>query len=319
MKKPVSLALFSALLLTSFDALAAGQMARAWVSAKIGSDTAGCGGATTPCRSFQYAFSNAVVAGGSILVLDPGGYGAVTITNAVSIINDGVGAAGIFTNAGTSIAIAAGAKDSVVIKGLTIDGGGTALNGILVQSAGKVTVSDCFIHGFGSSLGYVSAPDYNGIRIASSTSLAFDIDNTIVADTADDGISIDPPVSSVVFTGTVRRVQARNNAHAGLALEELKAVAQNITLTIEDSAFTHNGDEGVISGQPNSAIYAVRTNASANGYAGFFATDGSTIVMANSVALKNGTFDYAHQNANMLTAGGNLVGTGDFSGTFTPK
>ena len=69
----------------------AGTANRAWVSGH-GVDAAGCGAPTAPCRSLQYVHDNVVVAGGEIDILDPGGYGAISITKAISIVNDGVGA-----------------------------------------------------------------------------------------------------------------------------------------------------------------------------------------------------------------------------------
>src|SRR5262249_428617 len=56
-----------------------------------GSDANNCSLAT-PCRSFATAFA-ATNAGGEIDVLDPAGYGPLTITHAISIVNDGVGTA----------------------------------------------------------------------------------------------------------------------------------------------------------------------------------------------------------------------------------
>src|SRR5476649_2443855 len=67
---------------------------RAWVSGH-GVDQAGCGAPTAPCRSLQYAHDHIVAAGGEIDILDPAGYGAITITKAISIVNDGVGTAGV--------------------------------------------------------------------------------------------------------------------------------------------------------------------------------------------------------------------------------
>jgi len=61
---------------------------RTWVSGK-GTDSGGCP-VTAPCKTFAFALTQ-TAAGGEIDVLDPGGYGAVTITKSTSIVNDGVG------------------------------------------------------------------------------------------------------------------------------------------------------------------------------------------------------------------------------------
>src|SRR5450631_591018 len=118
-------------------ALAAGTAAhaaatRVWVSGH-GVDTAGCGAPTAPCRSLQYAHDHAVGAGGEIDILDPAGYGAITITKAISIVNDGVGTAGVQATSGSAITINAGPSDSIELRGLELDGvAGAATNGILL-------------------------------------------------------------------------------------------------------------------------------------------------------------------------------------------
>jgi hypothetical protein len=56
------------------------QPSRAFVAAQ-GSDSNPCS-FTLPCRSFQQAH-NTVAAGGEIDVLDPAGYGALTISKAI--------------------------------------------------------------------------------------------------------------------------------------------------------------------------------------------------------------------------------------------
>jgi hypothetical protein len=67
-------------------------------------------------------------------VLEPAGYGPVTITKSISIVNDGVGTAAIGVESGNAITINAGANDSVHLRGLTIDGLGRAANGIQFNS-----------------------------------------------------------------------------------------------------------------------------------------------------------------------------------------
>jgi len=94
---------------------------------------------TAPCRTFAFALTQ-TAAGGEIDVLDPAGYGMVTITKAISIVNDGVGAATIGTSSGNAITINAGALDSVLVRGLTTDGLGTGSNGILFNTGGNLAI-----------------------------------------------------------------------------------------------------------------------------------------------------------------------------------
>jgi len=133
-------------------ASAAGSSPRAWVSVAKGSDKAGCGPATSPCKTFQYALTNVVASGGAINVLDPGGYGPLNITFPVSVINDGVGTAGIFNAnpSGNAVDINLASGGQVVLRGLSIDGGANSVqgNGVSMASAGNLTIINCTITGF---------------------------------------------------------------------------------------------------------------------------------------------------------------------------
>src|SRR5215472_12588459 len=82
-----------------------------------------------PCRSFAGALAQ-TSPGGEIAVLDTAGYGAVTITKAVSIVNEEGVEAGITVTSGDGITITAGASDVVNLRGLTLVGVGSNGNGI---------------------------------------------------------------------------------------------------------------------------------------------------------------------------------------------
>src|SRR5215471_5367173 len=80
-----------------------GQATRTWVSG-VGDDANPCS-RTAPCKTFAGAISK-TAAGGEIDVLDPGGFGGVTITKSITIDGTPVlagvlvaGTAGIVVNA----------------------------------------------------------------------------------------------------------------------------------------------------------------------------------------------------------------------------
>jgi len=129
------------------------QLARTFVSS-LGNDANDCGRAT-PCRTFQRAHDQALALG-EITVLDPGGYGAVTITKNISIINDGVGEAGVLVSgAGTAITVNAPAGAAVTLRGLTIKGiGFGGGNGIQFNSGAALNIENCTIRNLnGTSVG----------------------------------------------------------------------------------------------------------------------------------------------------------------------
>jgi hypothetical protein len=131
---------------------------RAFVSAQVGNDANPCT-VTSPCRTFGKALSS-VAAGGEVIALDSGGYGPVTITQAVSI-NIPIGIyAGITVASGNGVTISAGASDTVVLKGLTINGAGGDY-GVYAGSVGTLRVEGGSIQGFPSaSLAFLTAGSY---------------------------------------------------------------------------------------------------------------------------------------------------------------
>src|SRR5258708_25866007 len=89
-----------------------------------GSDVNPCSLAA-PCRNFAAAIA-AVDAGGEVVVLDSAGYGVFTINKAVTVVAPRGVYAGISGASGTALAVAAGATDVVVVRGLSLNGVGAA-------------------------------------------------------------------------------------------------------------------------------------------------------------------------------------------------
>ncbi|HEY1542756.1 MAG TPA: hypothetical protein VGG01_10130, partial [Xanthobacteraceae bacterium] len=117
---------------------------RTLVSA-LGNDTNPCT-ITEPCRTLQAAF-NATPPGGEIEVLDPTGYGQLTITHAISI--QGHGWASLNGSpGGNAITINAGPNDKIQLHGLVIEGFGTGQNGILFTTGKSLLVENTTIQNF---------------------------------------------------------------------------------------------------------------------------------------------------------------------------
>src|SRR5512142_2165430 len=108
-------------LLLASSGVVSAQATRTWVSG-VGDDANPCS-RTAPCKTFAGAISK-TAAGGVISVIDPGGYGAVTITKSITI--DGGGVLASVLVAGTlGINVNAGYTDVVILKGLQIVGVGS--------------------------------------------------------------------------------------------------------------------------------------------------------------------------------------------------
>lgn len=208
--------------------LAFGQATRTWVSG-VGDDANPCS-RTTPCRTFAGAIAK-TVAGGEIDVLDPGGFGALTITKAISIEADGV-IAGVLAGGTNGIVVAAGPSDVVVLRGLTIDGlTGSGLSGINFLSGGSLFVEDCKINAF-----------QNGISIAPSAGAGrIFINNTTVRDSVHDGIQFAPTGSGSV-SATLDGVRTENNGSAGIEADGQSRIAiENSTSAGNTTGILANG------------------------------------------------------------------------------
>lgn len=120
------------------------QATRTWVSG-VGDDANPCS-RTAPCKTFAGAISKTAPAG-EINVLDPGGFGAVTITKSITISSEGF-EAGVLVSGTNGIVVNAGVNDFVVLRGLDIEGVGTGLNGINFLAGGALYVEDCTINNF---------------------------------------------------------------------------------------------------------------------------------------------------------------------------
>lgn len=149
MRKIIGLLSFLFAFAFAFAGPAYGQATRTWVSG-VGDDVNPCS-RTAPCKTFAGAISK-TAAGGEINCLDPGGFGAVTITKSLtidcseefgSILNSG-GINGIIVNDSLS---ATPGQARVLIRGVHINGAGTTLglNGIRFISGASLIVEDVTI------------------------------------------------------------------------------------------------------------------------------------------------------------------------------
>lgn len=124
------------------------QATRTWVSG-VGDDGNPCS-RTAPCKTFAGAISKTADAG-QINILDPGGYGAVTITKPITLDGAAAGTAGVLVSGtnGIIINIAPGnANATVVLRNLSIEGLGQSPSGVQVRQASRVVIENTQIQGF---------------------------------------------------------------------------------------------------------------------------------------------------------------------------
>src|SRR5215467_6590981 len=126
-----------------------GQATRTWVSG-VGDDANPCS-RTAPCKTFAGAISK-TAAGGEIDALDPAGFGALTITKAITLDGGGGQVASVLVAGTNGIVVQAGPNDVVIIRNLRINGisgsGNGGFNGIRFLSGKDLNVENDFIFGF---------------------------------------------------------------------------------------------------------------------------------------------------------------------------
>src|SRR5580700_9159051 len=121
------------------------QATRTWVSG-VGDDANPCS-RTAPCKTFAGAISK-TAAGGEIDALDPGGFGAVTITKSITIDGGGGQVASTLVSSTDGIVVNAAAGSIVTLRNLRFQGLGTGVNGISFTGGGELHVYNCEISGF---------------------------------------------------------------------------------------------------------------------------------------------------------------------------
>ena len=219
----VAAALFALLLqATTADA----QATRTWVSG-VGDDVNPCS-RTAPCKTFAGAISKTAT-GGQISVLDPGGFGTITIAKAISIVADGdygsILASGGVNGVIISNMIPAGAR--VYLRGLDIDGAGTTpgLNGVRVLGAAKVFLEDVQIRNMSGS--GVSAEGPAGTRVFLNNVTITQTNNGVNLPGANansvfiDGATIDNNLNAAVNVGAAGTVVLNDSTLSGSGATDL--------------------------------------------------------------------------------------------------
>jgi hypothetical protein len=261
---------------------ASAQATRTWVSG-VGDDANPCS-RTAPCKTFAGAISKTAPSG-EINCIDPGGFGALTITKSVAIICDNV-EAGVLVSGTNGIIVNAGAADTVFLSGLDIEGIGTGLNGVKFLAGAALHVANSVIRGFSTA-----APDGNAILFSPSTLAKLYVTNSTVSE---NGVGIE--------------VKPSGAGGAQVFIDGVHA-ANNVT-----------GIRGNGTGTTGEINVSVKNSeAAGNTAAGFNATSSGaqvTQLMLNQVvSANNGSFGIRVDGAGATARFGNSAITGNATGT----
>jgi hypothetical protein len=232
------------------------QASRTWVSG-VGDDANPCS-RTAPCKTFAGAISKTAM-NGEINCLDPGGFGAVTITKSItidcheifaSILNAGTNGVNIAFdafNAGTDV------RKTVRLRNINFNGVSTGVVGIRITggatiAGGAVFIEDCLLDGNFAG----AARGISDERIAGGE---LSISHTTVRNMGGTGIAVAPASGATLIRAVLDNVRVQN-ANFGVA------AGHGVVVDITNSVFSGNTAAGIEedSGASVSVDNSVTTN-----------------------------------------------------------
>ena len=269
--------IFLALAIAAVATLAQAQATRTWVSG-VGDDANPCS-RTAPCKTFAGAISK-TADGGEIDVLDPGGFGAVTITKNITIDGHPF-QAGVLVSGTNGIVISAATNATINLRNLNIVGLGTGLTGVKVLAAGNVNISGCTITQFTTAGVQVNGNTGGRVRLNL-------YDDLIFANTGD-GVQIFPTLPQFVQFA-INNCRMFQNTTGGIN------VASNASTTgsITHCTLSTNGNPGFSQGGlvvQNGTVIATENDISENPF-GIFMGGGTLRIGGNTIS--NNTSDGIH-------------------------
>jgi hypothetical protein len=255
--------LWTAVLVIGFSTAAHAQATRTWVSG-VGDDANPCS-RTAPCKTFAGAISK-TASGGEINVLDPGGFGAVTITKPITISSECFEAGVLVSGTNGIIVNVPNATDVVVLRGLDFEGLGTGLSGITVLTGGTVQVEKCTINKFtvsginfvptvaNSKLQVVDTIVRNCGNFGGATGQAIMINPTNGAKAELSNVKLENSVVGLRAQGTNSQTEVNNSVASGNVQAGFSAAGGSAVVNIEKSVSTHNGTGINSAGGTNMAL-----------------------------------------------------------------
>jgi hypothetical protein len=281
--------------LTSTQVLA--QATRTWVSG-VGDDANPCS-RTAPCKTFAGAISK-TAAGGEIDALDPGGFGAVTITKSITISGDGTNAS-VLVSGTNGIVVNAGPNDVVTLRGLSVNGIGAGLNGVSFLAGGALHVENCAIFGFTGQ----------GILFQPSGASALLVNRASFRNNTGGAIHVVPGPAGTA-SGALDAVTMQGNGR-GLRAED------GASVVVRNSISTENGANGFVALAASRPVdmSIENTVSSNNGAVGVYSGALTTVRISNVFVTGNNVGLQTAGGGTILSFGNNRV-QGNLSGNGAP-
>jgi hypothetical protein len=272
------------------------QATRTWVSG-VGDDANPCS-RTAPCKTFAGAISKTATAG-EINVLDPGGFGAVTITKSITI--DGAGAQASILAANTNGVIINGPSIVVNLRNLSINGASTTTgNGIRILQAAAVNIDGVNLMNFGGT-----GTNGRGITIeTNSSNTRINISNSSIYNMGNHGIHSVPPGGNVILVVDNLNIAKGGGATSGIQLRELTAA------TINRSSITEHRNAAGITLERTTATATISNSLIANnsnGVVNAAAGEAPTVFLYGNTITNNTTNGPLISSGSMTSLGNNMI------------
>ena len=270
----------------AFASIAQAQASRTWVSG-VGDDVNPCS-RTAPCKTFAGAISKTAT-NGEINCLDPGGFGAVTITKSITIdCEDTQGSilASLVNGVIVNITAAADTRKAVALRGISINGFNNGINGVRILSANSVHLDQVTVFGF----------TQHGISVENSTlALQVSVWNSSFRRNAGNGIN-----TFVTGTGSAKiTVDSSVFSHNNIGVNQGAAA----DVSVNDSTISHNAT-GMRADGSTSILSAKDNQVTHNTGTGILAANAATIRIGGNLVSGN---NIGLSGSNIFTWGGNLV------------
>jgi hypothetical protein len=288
-------------------AMAYGQASRTWVSG-VGDDANPCS-RTAPCKTFAGAISK-TAAGGEIDALDPAGFGALTITKAITIDGGGGQVASVLVAGTNGIVVQAGANDVVILRNLRINGisgsGNGGINGIRFLSGKDLNIENCYIFGF----------TQNGIDIAlnQATQASVHVLNSVTKQTA----------VGVRATNAQTPAVAVSIADSAMILNTIGVEsALHSHVVVQRSVMENGSTAGVAADAADAILHVEHSDIAFNGSGALAQNTGAIISADNKFVFNNLTAISPQTQGTIFTFGNNRIhnngATGSFSAPALPQ
>jgi len=293
--------------------MAQAQATRTWVSG-VGDDVNPCS-RTAPCKTYAGAISKTAV-NGEISTLDPGGFGAVTITKSITIEGtEGAGYGSILNSSTTGVSIpfdnftAVGETQKTVrLRNLNINGANTGLRGVNITGGNpgsnnsEVIIEDCVIDGQNGSPGRGVSDTRGG------TGLKLFVIDTTVRNCLGAGITAAPAAGGDLKV-SMDGVKI-HNCQFGVAF------SNNTKATAIRSNFSGNTTGVFSDSSTGTAEINVDQSIVSNNGTGFSASTANTIIrVSNTTAMNNTTLATTGGGGQVLSYGNNQSGGAAFPGS----